>query len=116
MTHRDQVFKRYNLDTKKSYSVGDISKITSFNKSDLYTVKKRGEGAWKTNIASVRLKGSFKKDPSAPRSAKLSPEQWGYARMYAFINKIDKAMDNKQPKIDQDCDIARKYLPEIKCK
>jgi len=116
MTHRDQVFKRYNLDTKKSYSVDDISKITSFNKSDLYAVKKRGEGAWKTNIESVRLKGSFKKDPSAPRSAKLSPEQWGYARMYAFINKIDKAKDNRQPMINQDCDIARKYLPEIKCK
>ena len=55
MTHRDQVFKRYNLDPKKSYSVSDISQITSFNKSDLYAVKKRGEGAWKTNIESVRL-------------------------------------------------------------
>jgi len=116
MTNRDQVFKRYNLDKKKSYSVDEISKITSFKKSDLYQVKKRGEGAWKTNIESVRLKGSFKKDPSAPRSAKLSPEQWGWARLFAFINKIDKAIESRNPTIDQDCDIARKYLPNIKCK
>ena len=116
MTHRDKVFKKYNLDKNKSYSLSDISRITSIKKSDLEEVQKRGEGAWKTNIASVRVKGTFKKDPSAPRSAKLSAEQWGWARVYAFINKVDNAMDNRQPTIDQDCDIAKKYLPNIKCK
>lgn len=116
MTHRDQVFKKYNLDKKKSYSLSTIARLTSIKKSDLEEVQKRGEGAWKTNIASVRVKGTFKKDPSAPRSAKLTAEQWSWARVYAFINKLDNAMDNRQPTIDQDIDIAKKYLPNIKPK
>jgi hypothetical protein len=116
MTHRDQVFKKYNLDKNKSYSLSEISRITSIKKSDLEEVQKRGEGAWKTNIESVRVKGTFKKDPSAPRSAKLTAEQWGMSRIFAFINKLDKAMESRQPTIDQDSDIAKKYLPNIKYK
>ena len=116
MTHRDQVFKKYNLDKNKSYSLSTIARLTSIKKSDLEEVQKRGEGAWKSNIASVRVKGTFKKDPSAPRSAKLTAEQWGWGRLFAFINKLDNAMDNRQPTIDQDCDLAKKYLPNIKCK
>ena len=52
----------------------------------LKEVYDRGIGAWKTNVASVRLK-SGEKDPSAPRSAKMGKEQWAMARVNAFINK-----------------------------
>ena len=72
-------------------------------------VYERGRGAWKTNIQSVRLKPNteygpaFKKNVNAPRSAKLTAEQWGYGRVYAFVMKTKKVF------YDADRDIAEDY-------
>jgi hypothetical protein len=46
---------------------------------------------------------------------KLSAEQWGYARLYAFVNKMDKIKLGKQKRMNQDCDIAKKYYKLVKC-
>jgi len=113
-THKKEFFKRHNI-KEESLELGEISKISGVSFEDLKEVYERGRGAWKTNIASVRVKSSFKKDPSAPRSAKLSAEQWGYARVYAFVNKLDRIKEGKQKRLNQDCDIGRKYYKSLKC-
>ena len=80
------VFKRkHGLSIDTDLSLNEISKLSGFPISALQEVYNRGIGAWKTNPESVRLQGSFKKDPSAPRSAKLSKEQWAMARVYSFV-------------------------------
>ena len=62
----------------------------------LRKVYDRGIGAHKTNLESVRLRPgtkygpAYKKNVVAPRSAKLSPEMWGYGRTYAFVMKTPK--------------------------
>lgn len=98
-TFRKQFLKKYNLENK-GYSISEISKITGIKKSILQQVFNRGTGAYKTNIQSVRLKGSFKKDPSAPKSARLSKEQWSYARLYGFVMKNPKQVDKGKPDYD----------------
>jgi hypothetical protein len=112
MTHRTQFLKRHGI-TEPNLS--KISRASGVSVADLKEIDKRGRGAWKTNPESVRLKGSFKKDPTAPRSAKLSAEQWGMARLYAMVNKLDLIREGKQKRINQDCDIARKYIASIQC-
>ena len=61
-------------------------------------MKRRGIGAWKTNISSVRLKKDFSKNPNVkkyPRSARLTKEQWAFARIYSFVmgGKTQKTAD-----------------------
>lgn len=56
----------------------------------LLAVYKRGIGAWRTNLPSVRLQKDFSKNPDTskyPRSARLGKEQWAMARTNAFLNK-----------------------------
>jgi hypothetical protein len=84
-THRESVLKKYNL-ADKSYSIDELAKISSVPKSILQEVYNRGVGAYKTQGKSVRLKHSFVKNVDAPMSKKLSKEQWGYARLYSFLN------------------------------
>jgi len=109
MTHRTQFLRRQGLDTKESYSLAEISKMSGVKKSDLQEVYNRGSGAWRTNINSVRMKGTFKKNVVAPRSAKLSREQWSMARVWAFLNKLERIKEGKQKYMNQDQDIFRKY-------
>lgn len=57
-------------------------------KEALQEVYNRGVGAWKSNIASVRLRGSFAKNPDTnryPRAARLGKQQWAIARVYSFV-------------------------------
>jgi len=79
--------KKHGLDPDTSLSLSDIAKLSGFPRAALQEVYNRGIGAARTNPESVRLKGSFKKDASAPRSAKLSDEQWAMARVYSFVMK-----------------------------
>jgi hypothetical protein len=90
LTHKQQFNKRYGFPLNKSHSLKELSKLSMFPLRTLKEVDLRGRGAWKTNIRSVRTKGTFKKNENLPRSKKLSAEQWGIARVYAFINKIQK--------------------------
>ena len=113
-THKKQFFKRHNV-KEDSLSLGEISKISGVSFADLKEVYNRGVGAHKTNPQSVRMKGTFKKNVKAPISQKLSKEQWGMARVYGFVNKLDRIKEGKQNYIRHDCDIARKYYKDFKC-
>tara|TARA_R110002020_G_scaffold85433_1_gene210822 strand:- start:20 stop:334 length:315 start_codon:yes stop_codon:yes gene_type:complete len=99
MTFRQKFLKKYKLENK-SLSLNEISKITKIKKSILQSVYNRGIGAYKTNIRSVRLKGTFKKDYSAPASKRLSKEQWAYARVYGFVMKNPKQVGKDKPDND----------------
>ena len=71
--------------------------------SALKMVYNKGLGAYNTNPQSVRLKGSFKKNVDAPLSMKLSPQQWGMGRVFAFVMKTPKVF------YDADKHIAEMY-------
>ncbi len=79
--------KKHGLDVDTPLSLSQISKLSGFPLAALQEVYNRGIGAWKTNPESVRLKGSFKKNETAPRSARLGKEQWAMARVYSFVMK-----------------------------
>ena len=89
-TNREAFLKRHGLPADTSLSLQEIAALSGMPFSALRMVYNKGVGAYHTNPESVRLKGSFKKDPSAPLSAKLSPQQWGMARVYAFVMKSPK--------------------------
>ena len=102
-THKQQFNKRHNFNINDSHSMKELSKISGIKLSILNEVKNRGKGAWLSNIQSVRQKGTFKKNLNLPRSQKLGPEQWGVARVYAFINKIESGQ-----KLNHDLDLHKK--------
>ena len=106
-THKQQFNKRMGFKKNKSHSLIELSMISKIPFFILEQVDLRGRGAWKTNIKSVRQKGTFIKNLNLPRSQKLSAEQWGIARVYAFINKLQKPMV-----LDHDIDLAEK-IPNI---
>jgi hypothetical protein len=101
-THREELFERLGKPMDWSPSLQELADATGVPKAALQTIHNRGVGAWKTNPQSVRLAGSFKKDPTAPRTARLGKEQWGRARIYSFLNR-GKAF------YTADKDIATKY-------
>jgi hypothetical protein len=88
MSYKQRFNKKYGFSPNESHSLNEIAKISGIRKSILEEVKKRGIGAWKTNISSVRLKKDFSKNPNLkkyPRSARLTKEQWSFARIYSFV-------------------------------
>ena len=104
-THRMRVLRRFGLDPDKHYSLAELAHYSHIPVAALHEVYNRGTGAWKTNIASVRLLKDFSKNPNMaafPRSARLSKEMWSYARVYSFI-------DRGTTYRTADADIARKY-------
>ena len=60
-TWKQKYNKKYGFDKDESHSLSDISKKTGVSKKGLQQIYNKGIGAWKTNLPSVRLKGSFKK-------------------------------------------------------
>lgn len=103
-TNRIQFLRKKGLDASKSYSISELAKIADVPEPALNAVFRRGIGAYKSNLESVRLK-DFSKNPDIkkyPASARLSPEQWAYARLYSFLNR------GKTYKT-ADADIARMY-------
>jgi hypothetical protein len=86
-THRERFLKRHHLPTDTSLSIREIAELSGMPVSALRMVYNKGLGAYHTNPESVRVKGTFKKDPSVPLSRKLSPQQWGMGRVYAFVMK-----------------------------
>jgi len=110
MTQKEEYNKRHKFKKDQPHSKTEISKISKIPKKILDEVYDRGIGAHKTAPESVRLKGSYKKDPKAPLSAKLSKEQWGQARVYSFVNKIEG-----KRKLNHDRDLLEK-IPKLKGK
>jgi hypothetical protein len=108
MTHRENVLRRLGFPTTIHLSLPMLAIHTGIPLSALQEVYNRGIGAYSSGKSkygvspSVRLKGSFKKGVDAPKSQKLSKEQWAYARVYSFI---DKGTDY----YTADKDIAVKY-------
>jgi hypothetical protein len=83
-TKREQFYKLYKV-PRKAYSINELSRISKVPLAILKKVYKRGIGAAATQPTSVRLKGSFVKNVDAPKSKKLSPQQWAMSRVYSFL-------------------------------
>jgi hypothetical protein len=106
ITHRIKVLRRLGLPIKASPSLEELAKMTGVRLADLRTIYDRGRGAWETNIASVRLKKDFSKNPDLskyPRSARLTPEQWGFGRVYSWL-------DQGKTFYTADSDISKRYV------
>jgi hypothetical protein len=90
VTNREQFLKQHGLPLTESLSLLEISKLSGIPKKALEEVEQRGYGAYRNNIASVRIVGTFKKNPDVKKygaSMRLTPYQWAYGRIYAFVNK-----------------------------
>ena len=77
-TYRNKFNKKYGFPKDASHSISEISKLSGYEKSGLETIKRKGEGAFFSNRASVR--------PQVK-----SPQQWGLARIYSAITPGSKA-------------------------
>jgi hypothetical protein len=104
-THREEFLKANGLPKDATLSLIEISRLSGVPVSALQEIERRGAGAWKTSLSSVRLAKDFSKNPNTkafPRSARLGQEQWARARVYSFVNhgKTFKTADS---------DIAKEY-------
>ena len=85
--------QRYNdelgFDKDEEHSLKELKDITKIPLKILKEVEKRGYGAHKTSLSSVRLKDDFSKNTDLRKGAskRLSAEQWSKARIYAFLYK-----------------------------
>lgn len=105
-TYRQQFLARHRLPDDTRLSLGQVATLSKMPLPALHEVYDRGIGAWKSNPASVRLRGSFAKNPNLaryPRSARLGKEQWAMARVYSF------AMRSQSDFYGPDRYIAEKY-------
>lgn len=102
-TNKEQWNRRHKFDKDQSHTKAEIARVSKIPMSIIDEVYDRGIGAYKTNPESVRVKGTFKKDPKVPLSRKLSKEQWAMARVYSFVNKVEG-----RTKLNHDTDLARK--------
>lgn len=100
-TNKQQWNKRHGFDADASHDKQEIARVSKIPMRILDEVYDRGIGAYKTNPESVRVAGTFKKDPSVPISKKLSKEQWAMARVYSFVNKLEG-----RAKLNHDTDLA----------
>lgn len=86
-THKSQFNKRHGFPASKAHSLADLAKISKMKLKVLKEVFSRGAAAFSTS-------------PSSVRPHVKSPEEWGQARVYAFINKIESGK-----KLDHDTDL-----------
>jgi hypothetical protein len=82
-TYKQKFNKKYGFSKDEGHSLAEISRLTGYKISGLRTIKKKGEGAFRTNPQSVR--------PQVK-----SATAWGYGRVYSAVMggkaaKIDKA-------------------------
>ena len=104
LTHKQQLNKRWGLQRDEAHTLVGLQRRTGVPVKVLREVYNRGVGAHRTNPTSVRLKGSYAKDKRAgiPLVRRLSAEQWGLARVYAFLNKLYTG------RLNHDTDLARR--------
>lgn len=95
-TNRERFLAKHNLPADTSLSLREVADLSKMPLSALRLVYNKGLGAYASNPQSVRLRpgtkygSAYKKNVDAPRSAKLSAEQWGMGRVYAFVMKTPK--------------------------
>jgi len=87
-THKQQFNKRHGFEKDEPHSLAEISKISKIKKSILQEVYNRGTGAFKT---------------AGPSRPNMTIESWSQARVYAFVNKIEKGI-----KLNHDTDLFDK--------
>jgi len=93
MTNKEEFNKRFKQPKDQSNSKQDISRLTGISMKILNEVISRGHGAWETSPGSVRrIKG-----------VKMSKEQWGFSRLYSFVNKMTGSK-----MLNHDLDLAEK--------
>lgn len=114
LTYKQQFNKKFNQPLNQPNSKEDIVKLTGIKRKVLDEIFDRGVGAHKTNLRSVRIKGSFKKSPNLrkyPITKRLTPEQWGYARIYSAIMNYYHFNKTGQEKgaFKMDKDLFEKY-------
>ena len=102
-THKQKFNARHGFGLNASHTKPEIAKVADVTLKTVNEVYKRGVGAHKTNPESVRVKGTFKKDPKVSIKKKLSAEQWGMARVYAFANKL-----TGPERLNHDTDLVKK--------
>ena len=78
---------KYKQPKNKSNSKADIVRLTGIPKRILDEVFDRGLAAHKNNPQSVRQLGTGKKIGGKSLKGKMSPQQWGYSRIYSFVMK-----------------------------
>ena len=83
MTYRHKFNLKCLLPKDASHSVAEISRLTGYKISGLRTIVKKGQGAFRGNLQSVR--------PQVK-----SATQWGIARLYSAV------MGGQAMKIDKD--------------
>lgn len=81
LTYKQKFNRKYGFKKDEPHSLTEISKLTGYKVSGLRTIKKKGEGAYRTNPQSVR--------PQVK-----SATQWGIARVYSAV------MGGKAAKVD----------------
>jgi hypothetical protein len=64
-----------------------IAKLSKMPLAALKEVEDKGRGAYSSNLKSVRMKSTGEKNVDAPRSEKMSIDQWSYGRLYSFVMK-----------------------------
>lgn len=109
-TFRQKYNKRFGFPANASHSKADIAKQTGVPRRLIDKSYDRGVGAWKTNIRSVRLRGTLGKNPNLrkfPRSARLPKEAWGMGRVYSFIWGALGGRSKADPDLQEE---ARKIL------
>jgi len=108
-TFKNKYNKKYKQPLNKANSISDISKNTGIKKSILQDVFNRGVGASKTNPSSVRNKYGEKIQGGFPLSKRMSPDQWGYGRLYGFVMKNPKQVGSGKP----DYDLFKKIKTDV---
>ena len=76
LTHKRMFNTRHGFGADKPHSLAEIARISKIPLKTLKIVFARGVGAYRTNPASVR-----------PHIK--SEDEWGQARVYSFVNKIE---------------------------
>jgi len=108
MTNKQEFNKRHSQPLNQANSKQDIAKLSGISIKILDEVYDRGLAAYKSNPESVRTK-TGKKDPKAPMSKKMSPQQWAMSRVYSFVNKLEG-----KKKLNHDLDLAEKIKNKLK--
>jgi len=77
-SYKNKFNRKHKQPLSQSNSLVQIAKLSGYRISGIRTIFNKGKGAYKSNPQSVR--------PNVK-----SPEQWGYARVYASVNPSSKA-------------------------
>lgn len=101
-TNREKFLKKHDLPMDYSPTMREIAKLSDMPVQALRRVYQKGLGAYHTNPTSVRMKGSYKKNVEAPMSQKLSPQQWGMGRVYAFVMRTPKVFHKADREIAEE--------------